>query len=118
MKKKRNGIKMHFHGEDRNDSGLKVRNGFGDEEWRGNICRRRKDLCDFKLWVIVRSNTGFENLIRRNLPVYEMRSDVKKKKKRRRRNGSDLEKHFRRNLGLISVNRVTSGDSSWEFSAK
>lgn len=34
MKKKRNGIKMHFHGEDRNDSGLKVRNGFGDEEWR------------------------------------------------------------------------------------
>lgn len=33
MKKKRNGIKMHFHREDSSDSGLKVSNGFGDEEW-------------------------------------------------------------------------------------
>lgn len=43
---------MQFHREDGNDSRLKVRNGFWDEEGggvEGNIWRWRKDLCDFKL---------------------------------------------------------------------
>lgn len=71
---------MHFHSEDRNDSRLEVRNGFWDEGWRGNICRRREDphFAD----VIVCSNDGPENRMRRNLPVHESRVEREKKTER------------------------------------